>query len=540
MTAWIQASALAVGTFVSEDLTCIAAGLSVRSRDLDPIIALIGCFMGIYLGDLGLWGIGRLLGPRLLRARWVAAWLGRTIPEEQVRGFGEWFDRHTAAAVLAGRVVPGSRLPLYLAAGCSGRGAGRFFFWAAVAALLWVPFLVLLAAWLGDAIVGPAEAIFGVGRIAVAVGAVVLFLLLVVARCAVDPLRRARIVAAVSRIWRWEFWPAWLFYLPVLPWIAWLSIRHGGFATVTAANPSIPDGGFVGESKHAILSRLPQRWTAPSIRIGPGEPEERIGAARRALDDLGWRPPLIGKPDVGQRGVGVRVLRTHDDVAAYLRAQPAAAILQIYHPGPHEAGIFYVRHPGEPAGRIFSITDKHFPEVVGDGSSTLEEIIWRHPRHRMQARTFLARHARQLLRVPAAGERILLGHAGNHSQGTMFTDGSHLITPALERVVDEIARSVEGFYFGRFDVRYGNPDDFKAGRDLTVVELNGVTSESTNIYDPSRSILWAYRTLFRQWALLFRIGAASRDRGAATTPHRRLLAAIAACRREAPALPIAD
>jgi hypothetical protein len=44
------------------------------------------------------------------------------------------------------------------------------------------------------------------------------------------------------------------------------------------------------------------------------------------------------------------------------------------------------------------------------------------------------------------------------------------------------------------------------GDDFAIVELNGASSESTNIYDPSRSLFQAYRTLFRQWALVFRIG----------------------------------
>jgi hypothetical protein len=39
---------------------------------------------------------------------------------------------------------------------------------------------------------------------------------------------------------------------------------------------------------------------------------------------------------------------------------------------------------------------------------------------------------------------------------------------------------------------------FEARDDLAIVELNGATAESTNIYDPSRSLLAAYRTLFAQ------------------------------------------
>jgi hypothetical protein len=45
-------------------------------------------------------------------------------------------------------------------------------------------------------------------------------------------------------------------------------------------------------------------------------------------------------------------------------------------------------------------------------------------------------------RVPAVGEPVRLAIAGNHAQGTLFLDGSDLITAALERRVDDIARAV--------------------------------------------------------------------------------------------------
>lgn len=109
----------------------------------------------------------------------------------------------------------------------------------------------------------------------------------------------------------------------------------------------------------------------------------------------------------------------------------------------------------------------------------------------------------------ADGERFPLAMAGNHRQGTLFRDGSHLLTPELEEVIDRVVQSFHGFHFGRFDVRYADPEEFKAGRGFAVVELNGATAESTNLYDPSWPVWRAYHTLFRQWALLFRIGAAT-------------------------------
>ncbi|MBI5863633.1 MAG: carboxylate--amine ligase, partial [Planctomycetes bacterium] len=81
------------------------------------------------------------------------------------------------------------------------------------------------------------------------------------------------------------------------------------------------------------------------------------------------------------------------------------------------------------------------------------------------------------------------------------------------QAIDAIARGFHGFFFGRFDVRYADPREFAAGRGFSIVELNGVTSESTNLYDPDWSLFRAYRVLFRQWKLLFEIGAANRRLG---------------------------
>jgi hypothetical protein len=318
----------------------------------------------------------------------------------------------------------------------------------------------------------------------------------------------------------------WLFYAPVAAWTACLAFRHRGYRTVTAANPGMPDGGVVGESKFEILARLPQDWIVPTAIVRAGPAERRLDDLALEIERRGWRFPVVLKPDVGQRGAGVRLVRSKAEAAGYLAQQPADVLLQPYHPGPFEAGVFYYRRPGEPSGRVLCITDKHFPAVVGDGSSTIEDLIWRHSRYRMQARTFLMRLGGHAARVPAGGERVPLGIAGNHAQGAMFTDGRHLIAPALEQRIDRIARSYDGFFIGRFDVRYGDREAFMAGTDLAIVELNGATAECTNIYDPAGTLIAAYRQLFLQWRLVFEIGAANRRSGHPVSSTRRLAALI--------------
>jgi hypothetical protein len=331
-----------------------------------------------------------------------------------------------------------------------------------------------------------------------------------------------------------------LFYAPVAAWLAWLALRHRGFRTITAANPGMPDGGVVGESKFAILSRLPEEWTVPSDVLEPGPAGVRAARLHDMLGVRGWSFPLVLKPDVGQRGAGVRLVKTEADAREYLSRLGDRVLVQPYHAGPCEAGVFYYRRPGAARGRILAITDKHFPFVVGDGRSTLEDLVWTHPRLRMQARTFLARLGERRAAIPADGERVVLAIAGNHAQGTLFKDGRHMITPELEARVDAIARRFDGFFIGRFDVRYADRREFMAGRDLAIVELNGATAECTNIYDPERSLLAAYRTLFLQWRLVFEIGAANRRDGRPASSTARLLALVREHLQSSNALAVSD
>ena len=497
---WQQGAVIAVSTFISEDLTCLASGIIARGPELGLFTAMLACALGIWLGDLGLYLIGA-------GARRQLGWSGTTWQER--------FARHGGWLILASRFMPGARLPLYTAIGATG---GRFLLfagWSALAVALWTPVIVGAAFWFGAPAVrwleargaGAAWAMAGV----VVTGVVLLRLLL--SCISSDGRMRWRV-----RLIRWthhEFWPAWLFYLPLVPWFAWLSIRYRGVMTFTAANPAMPHGGVVGESKSAIQQLLPSEWALTGTLIAGDRPQARLAALITWMqaEGVGW--PIILKPDAGQRGDGVRYVRDASMALTVLTNMPEPLFAQRFHPGPGEAGIFYYRMPGGERGRIFSLTLKEFPAVIGDGQSSLGQLVSTHPRYRLQLPVFAARHAQRWETVPASGERVALAVAGNHCQGTIFRDGSASITPALEELIEAIASRIPGFDIGRFDVRFASLEGFMAGEDLAIVEVNGVTSESTNIYDPAWSLWQSYRVLFGQWALLFRVGAANRARGIA-------------------------
>ncbi|HYT66861.1 MAG TPA: VTT domain-containing protein, partial [Vicinamibacterales bacterium] len=334
---------LALGTFMSEDLACLAAGALVSRGDLRAVDATAACAAGIYIGDLGLWLTGRLLGARALAWPRVSALL----PESGPARFAAWFDQHARGAIIGSRFTPGTRLPLYVAAGACGTSFVRFAIWSAVAVAAWTPILVGTTAVAGEHLASRVAAALAAGRFVTLLTVVLLLVFWRGGRRVVafsSSMRgRQRLAAAVARVWRWEFWPMWIFYAPVGLWTTWLALRHGGYRTLTAANPGMPDGGVVGESKFEILSRLPADAVIPAFLIEPGYEAERMAAFESCLRDRGWTFPIVMKPDVGQRGTGVRLVQSASAAAEYLAGMPDRVLVQPYHPGPYEAGVFYYR-----------------------------------------------------------------------------------------------------------------------------------------------------------------------------------------------------
>jgi hypothetical protein len=218
----------------------------------------------------------------------------------------------------------------------------------------------------------------------------------------------------------------------------------------------------------------------------------------------------------------VSVVRSPGKLREYLAYAAFPVILQEYVPG-EEYGVFYYRYPGDECGRILSVTEKRMPTLVGDGQRTVEELILADDRAVCMSDFYLRKNAERVEEVPAAGERVQLVEIGTHCRGAIFLDGSDTITPALEKVVDRIAQTFNGFFFGRFDIRVPSRQDFMEGRNVKVVELNGVTSEATHIYDPKLSLLDAYGVLFQQWRIAFEIGDRNRTRGVEPASVRDLV-----------------
>lgn len=336
-----------------------------------------------------------------------------------------------------------------------------------------------------------------------------------------------RLAGLVPPVLRRRFRRQWLAYVPLLFHLIWLMLRFRSVTLFTAANPGIANGGAAGESKSASLEKLRRlEGVVPEYLVVPAnlEPSARLRSVQQWMERRQVSFPIVLKPDVGERGRAVAVARDHDELVQGLRRMRERAIVQCFVDG-GEFGIFYLRMPKEPVGQILSITEMIHPTVVGNGRTTLGDLLRAGPWIAARAAAQGVFDAARLRSVPAAGERVHLFELGFYSHDAVFVDRRDLRTPALERRIETISRSHPGFFIGRFDVIAPNADAVRVAR-FKVIELNGVVSEQTHIYDPATGIVQAFRVLRRQWSNAFSIGAANCAQGARPTPALVLLRLI--------------
>lgn len=505
-----------LGTFVLEDAAAVTAGLLVAAGSLRWSFAFAACFLGIWIGDIALYAFARIAGRNFFERTLLRRFSSRT--EESER----WFAEHGNSILIFSRVIPGARLPTYLAAGFLRLSFNQFLTVTGMAVLVWTTVILELAQVVGTKLLLWASALDNKGWV-LAIPVVLIFAALRLFRRFFVPKTMDHFAVELARWRHWEFWPAWLFYFPVGIYCIWLALKYRGPTLPTAANPGIFSGGIVGESKMATLKELmagSPEFTAETWLIAGDTFQERLASLRNICGSQKISIPFVLKPDIGQRGAGIKVIQVTQQAEDYLRQTNAPLVVQRYVPGPLEAGIFYYRFPGEKRGHVLAITEKIFPIIVGDGRSTVAELIWKDLRARFMAEKYLQRFRWRQDEILPAGQTLKLVEAGNHAQGCIFRDGMRLCTPALVSQIDEISQKISGFFFGRYDIRFVSESDLIAGEHFQIIELNGAASEATSIYDARNSLFDAYRVLFRQWDLVFAIGAENRKRGCTPTSLR--------------------
>jgi hypothetical protein len=312
------------------------------------------------------------------------------------------------------------------------------------------------------------------------------------------------------RLFHWEYWSFNAVYGWIMPVWVLLAVRARSFFFFAAANPSIEYGGFLMESKKKIYDIMPQQYYPPTIYFSSGtDPHlvlEQVQARRFSY-------PLIGKPDVGGQGRGVKKLHNEKELAAYAAISPLDYLVQEFVVQPNEVGVFYYRYPDDAQGHISGIVRKELLAVKGDGQSTMQELLLKDKRFILQLPVLKKLYGDALNEIlPAAVIKELVPY-GNHARGAKFLDDSHLADEVFTKSMDHICRQVKGFYYGRLDIRYNTWEELREGKNISVIELNGAGSEPTHMYDPRHGLFFAWKEIIRHWIILWRISRINHKKG---------------------------
>ena len=160
-----QAGAIVLATFILEDAATVAAAMQVQDGGVSAPIALGALYAGIVLGDLGLYGLGRLSAH--------SAWVARQLPPHRRKTIKAWISGRVFKVVLVSRFLPGMRLPTYTTCGFVGADIRQFTLAAVVATSCWTSLLFAISLQLGQFLMDH----LGVWRWAGAAGLVIFLIL---------------------------------------------------------------------------------------------------------------------------------------------------------------------------------------------------------------------------------------------------------------------------------------------------------------------------------------------------------------------------
>ncbi|MFM9951426.1 MAG: D-alanine--D-alanine ligase [Saprospiraceae bacterium] len=314
----------------------------------------------------------------------------------------------------------------------------------------------------------------------------------------------------IHRLLHWEYWPYAAVYYPILPIWLYYSLKARSLFFFNAANPTIKNGGMAMESKKEIYDLIPAKFIPKTILAGSNECIEVI--FKRTLD-AGISFPMIAKPDIGMKGLGVSEIQDVQQLADYQKKIDKDFLLQELITYPNEIGIFYVRIPGEKIGKITGIVSKVFLTVTGNGKDTIVDLIKQKPRSSFQLPGLKRTYGDYLNTVLPPGEKFILVPFGSHTRGSMFLDATAMLNGKLLQTMDKVCNEVPGFYFGRLDIRFTTYEELSEGKNFSIIEINGAGSEPTHMYDPAHSIFFGWKEIVRHWKLLYQISLANNKKG---------------------------
>lgn len=326
----------------------------------------------------------------------------------------------------------------------------------------------------------------------------------------VNLLKIIKSLPLVIRLLNWEYWSFHVVYSPIYPVWIWYCIKARSFFFFGASNPTIKNAGFLMEPKSEIDLLIPKKYKPVTLFFIAGTSFDKI---KETVRNNNLQYPLVVKPDIGMQGKAVVKVNSDYELNYVIATFTVNFIIQPFIPYPNEVGIFYVRYPNDEHGKITGIVEKEFLSVTGDGISTIEILLYNTPRYVLQIPALKKLLGESINDILKKGENKILVPYGNHVRGSLFLDSTWKNSAQLESVIDNACKSIEGFYFGRLDIRFNSFEELAEDKNWSIIELNGAGSEPTHMYDPKHSLFFAWKEIIRHWKMLYKVSLQNKRRG---------------------------
>ena len=305
-------------------------------------------------------------------------------------------------------------------------------------------------------------------------------------------------------------WPFYLIYSPLgLVWL-YFAFKAKAFWFFSPVNPTLEFSGFEGESKKEMYEQLPKQYYPLTLFVAA---KQDMAYLIKNINSAGFTYPFVVKPQIGMQGLMFRKIDDEKQLQLYHLHMPFDYMIQEMIDLPMEFSVFHIRYPGEAKGKVTGFILKDYLAVIGDGKSTLIQLIQLHPKAKYREDEMRHRHESYLNIIVPKDEKYYLSIAGNHNRGARFINLHKEIDERLCNVFDEISNEAGHFYFGRYDLKCTSVEDLKQGKNFSILEFNGTGSEPNHIYDCGMSYGNALKVVIDHWRDLYNIGKINHKKG---------------------------
>lgn len=311
-------------------------------------------------------------------------------------------------------------------------------------------------------------------------------------------------------------WSYQMHYAPMIAYHLFLTARYHDVLLVTCANSNKHLRTLYHDGKSYVCTLLSKHSPAHALAtyklLASLSSKQKCAHSEHFIAQHNLTYPVVIKPDFGLGGRGVVIAKNVHELHKKLQQDLGRDLLVQEYAAGDEYGIVYYRYPDEEHGHIFSLFKKEVPQVIGNGTASVQELILAHPYHKYHAKKFFKEHVKSLHQVPKAGAPFFLSELANRAQGGIFVERPDLVTPALLTAVDTMSKKIKGFFYGRYDVKAVSETLLTAGN-FRVIELNALPCGTGRWLDEKHTLLSGYQELLAAWELAFKIGERNRRLG---------------------------